>query len=87
MEEFSLGIILGIIITCIITSAKTADLLGEIDKLKIIIYDAIHYINTHKQIYDLDGTEDNELDEFDALARPNDLLEILEGSDVIVDSE
>lgn len=78
MIEFSLGIILGVIITCIITSAKTADLLGEIYKLKTIIGDAIHYINTHKQIYDLDGTEDNQVNVFDELADPKSLLEILD---------
>ena len=81
MPEFSLGIIVGIVITCFITSAKTADLLGEIDKLKIIIKEAREYIKKHKNIYDIDGTEDNELDEFDALASPKNLLEILKESD------
>lgn len=72
-----LGTILGITITCIITSAKTADLLGKIDSLKIKINVAKEYIKSHQQIYDIDGTEDNGLDQFDALASPKVLLGIL----------
>lgn len=34
MIEFCIGVFLGIMFTCIITSAKTADLLTEIDELQ-----------------------------------------------------
>jgi hypothetical protein len=34
MIEFCIGVFLGIMTTCLITSAKTADLLSEIDELQ-----------------------------------------------------
>lgn len=41
---------------------------------------AIEYINKNKRIYDVDGTKENMLDEFDILASPKSLLEILKGN-------
>lgn len=41
---------------------------------------AIEYINKNKRIYDVDGTKENMLDEFNILASPKRLLEILKGN-------
>lgn len=42
---------------------------------------AIEYIKKYKQIYDVDGTEENMLDEFNILASPKKLIEILGGKE------
>lgn len=42
---------------------------------------AIEYIEKHKQIYDIDGTIEHKIDEFNILASPRILIEILKGSD------
>jgi hypothetical protein len=49
---------------------KIKDLQQRIDK-------AIEYINKYKRIYDVDGSEENMLDEFNILASPKKLIEIL----------
>lgn len=41
---------------------------------------AIEYINKNKRIYDVDGTKEKMLDEFDILASPKILIEILKGN-------
>lgn len=42
---------------------------------------AIEYINKYKRIYDVDGSEENMLDEFNILASPKKLIEILGGKE------
>ena len=49
----------------------------ERDYYKNIIDKAIEYINKYKRIYDVDGSEENMLDEFNILASPKKLIEIL----------
>ena len=54
---------------------------SENDELQERIDKAIEYIKRHQQIYDIDGSEDNKIDEFDILAKPKTLLDILGGKD------
>ena len=40
---------------------------------------AIEYINKYKQIFEIDGSKENMLDEFNILASPKKLIDILGG--------
>lgn len=57
------------------------DLLGELEELHKRIEKAIEYIKKYQQIYDIDGSIEKQIDEFNILASPKMLLEILKDSD------
>ena len=54
---------------------ENLELHNKIDK-------AIDYIKKYQQIYDIDGSIEKQIDEFNVLASPKKLLEILKDSDV-----
>ena len=54
-------------------------LLEYIDELHNEIDKAVEYVKDFQQIYDSDGSIENQLDEFHILASPKKLLEILKG--------
>ena len=54
-------------------------LLEYIDELNNKIEKAVEYVKDFQQIYDIDGSIENQLDEFHILASPKKLLEILKG--------
>lgn len=54
---------------------ENKELHNKIDK-------AIDYIKKYQQIYDIDGSIEKQIDEFNVLASPKKLLEILKDSDV-----
>ena len=56
------------------------DLREKCKSYQLIIYKAIEYIKNNINIYDIDGSVEN-LDEFNILASPKYLLNILKGSD------
>ena len=51
----------------------------ENQQLKDRINKAIEYIEKHKQVYDIDGSVEPKLDDFDILASPKYLLDLLKG--------
>lgn len=61
---------------CFKSKSAIAEMLIDTEE---IITRAIEYIKKYKQIYDVDGTEENMLDEFNILASPKTLLKILGG--------
>ena len=58
------------------------DLRNALEKKNNKIDKAIDYIKKYQQIYDIDGSIEKQIDEFNVLASPKKLLEILKGSDV-----
>ena len=56
------------------------DLQQKVEQLENIIKEAIEYVYKHIQEYDVDGTFTN-LDEFDFIASPQTLLNILNKGD------
>ena len=52
----------------------------ERDLLEQRIDEAIEYIKKYRQIYDIDGSIEKQLDDFNILASPKDLLNILQGN-------
>lgn len=57
------------------------DMFLDICNLQTKIDKAIEYINKYKQIYDIDGSIEHKIDEFNILASPNKLIEILGGKE------
>lgn len=58
---------------------KYNELLKENQKLKDKINKAVEYIEKHKQVYDIDGSVEPKLDDFDILASPKYLINLLKG--------
>ena len=54
-------------------------LLEYIDELNNKIDKAVEYVKDFQQIYDIDGSIEKQIDEFNILASPKKLLEILKG--------
>lgn len=49
------------------------------DELQNRINKAVEYIEKHKQVYDIDGSVEPKLDDFDILASPKYLISLLKG--------
>ena len=60
-------------------SKSSDDYLEKYKELHNKIDKAIEYIKKYQQIYDIDGSIEKHLDEFNILASPKRLLEILKG--------
>lgn len=62
------------------SQAEAIELLEqENQQLKDRINKAVEYIEKHKQVYDIDGSVEPKIDDFDILASPKYLIGLLKG--------